>query len=183
MSIVAGLDFSYTSPAITICDNGVYTFYAFKNRIKQESANKSLILFDYPETYSCQEERFDKLTDILFDVIIKKGATKVFLEGYAYGGKGSVFDIAEATGLMKWKLFKSDIPVVIFAPSEIKKFATGKGNSNKFAMLEFFCQQSDHHLTLDDVDATVSETKIGKPLDDIVDSYWICKLGVSKYQQ
>lgn len=179
--IIAGLDFSYTSPAVTVYD-GDYKFYGIRAKKKQSSSNPNLILLEYPELYKSQEERFDKLTDIMFDICYKHKVQKVFIEGYSYGSVGNVFDIAEATGLMKWKLMKSNIDFEIVPPTSIKKFATGKGNCNKMVMLEFFCQQNDHGILLTDIEADISAGKIPKPLDDIIDSYWLAKYGINSLQ-
>ena len=57
------------------------------------------------------------------------------MEGYAYGtSKGVVFEIGENTGVLKHKLMKAQISIDIFAPSEIKKHATTRGNANKVDM-------------------------------------------------
>ena len=77
---------------------------------------------------------------------------------------------------------KAGLDFEIIAPSAIKKFATGKGNSNKMIMLEFFFQQNDHGISLQDIEADVSGGKIPKPLDDIIDSYWLVKYGINSLQ-
>lgn len=61
-----------------------------------------------------------------------KSADIVVLEGYSYGSKGrSIFQIGEMGGIVRWKLWKMGIPFVEIAPSTLKKYATGKGNSGK----------------------------------------------------
>ena len=62
------------------------------------------------------------------------------LEGYSMGAKGRLFDIGEATGIFKYFLSQNSISPLIVAPSSIKKHATGKGNANKFQMLEKFLE-------------------------------------------
>ena len=177
---IAGLDFSYTSPAICIYDGSEYIFVGFRGpKKKQSSSNKNVILLEYPEKYSCTEDRFDKLTDMMFDVLIKHEITKVFLEGYSFGSMGNTFNIGEATGLMKWKLFKSGIDVEVVPPTVVKKFATDKGNAKKILMLEKFLLETDHGFKLTDLEYSVNGDKIEKPLDDLVDAYWLCKLGNS----
>ena len=59
----------------------------------------------------------------------------------------------------------------IVQPTVIKKYATGKGNSNKEAMLEAWKTEPG---TFD----LVQET--GNPASDIVDSYFLCKYGVNQ---
>ena len=60
----------------------------------------------------------------------------VVIEGYSFGSQGrSVFDIAELGGCMRFLLYRLGIPFVDVPPSTLKKYATGKGNSNKDAMI------------------------------------------------
>ena len=104
-------------------------------------------------------------------------AQQCFIEGYAYGAVGRVFQIAENTGLLKYKLWKDGIPFSVFAPSEIKKHATGKGNSNKERLYECFLAETnvDIRKTLD-----IMNNKVWNPVSDIVDAYYITKLGFNK---
>jgi Holliday junction resolvasome RuvABC endonuclease subunit len=63
-------------------------------------------------------------------------AELVVLEGYSYGSQGkSVYQIAELGGIVRYSLYATGMPVVEVAPSTLKKFATGKGNSPKDAMI------------------------------------------------
>jgi crossover junction endodeoxyribonuclease RuvC len=60
----------------------------------------------------------------------------VVIEGYSFGSKGrSVFDIAELGGCVRFLLYRLGIPWVDVSPSTLKKYATGKGNSPKDAMI------------------------------------------------
>lgn len=63
-------------------------------------------------------------------------AQVVVLEGYSFGSRGrAVYDIGELGGVVRWALFDSGVPFVDVAPSSLKKYATGKGNSPKDAMI------------------------------------------------
>ena len=62
----------------------------------------------------------------------------IMLEGYSMGAKGRIFDIGEATGIFKLYLSNQKVNPLIIAPTQVKKLATGKGNANKFQMLEKF---------------------------------------------
>jgi len=65
------------------------------------------------------------------EIIHEHSVTKVFMEGYAFGATGRVFQIAENTGSLKYQLWKEGLGYDVYPPSMIKKFATGKGNANK----------------------------------------------------
>ena len=88
------------------------------------------------------------------------------------GSKGRVFNIAENTGVLKYKLWQSRIPVTITPPTTIKKFATGKGNADKFAMYEAFKKETKVDLRKE---ISPNKKDVGNPVSDIIDSYYICK--------
>ena len=94
------------------------------------------------------------------------------MEGYAYNAKGKVFQIAENTGLLKYKLFQQGIPVEVFSPTEIKKFATTKGNANKGKMHESFMKETKINLI---ETITPDKSEAINPVSDVVDSFYICK--------
>lgn len=62
----------------------------------------------------------------------------VFMEGYAYGAKGHVFDIAECTGIVKYQFFHygDGLRYVIVPPTLLKKYLTGKGVAPKDVMIK-----------------------------------------------
>lgn len=103
----------------------------------------------------------------------KGGQIKVFLEGYAFASKGLVFQIAENTGVLKNKLDIQGIEFQTVAPQAIKKFATGKGNSSKTVVYESFVKETSEDL-LKNFQLSNPEAS---PINDIADSYFICKYG------
>jgi hypothetical protein len=96
----------------------------------------------------------------------------VALEGYAYSASGRVFHIAENTGILKYKLYHLGVPVTIIPPTEVKKFASGKGNADKTQMYDAFVWETGMHLK---AVLAPNRKEIGSPVSDIVDSYYICK--------
>lgn len=124
------------------------------------------------DSWLSQEERFDKLSEKFIEKIKFYSVSEVAIEDYSFGSKGKVFGIAENTGLLKHKLHKNNIKINLFAPSEIKKFSTGKGNSDKIIMNKFFEAESSYAKSIKSIlCANVGDS----PLADIVDSYFICK--------
>lgn len=100
------------------------------------------------------------------------GCEQIAIEGYAYGAKGKVFHIAENTGVLKYRLHQTGIPLEVIPPSAIKKQSAGKGNANKEEMYNAFTKETGVFLQM-----VISPGKkdIGNPVSDIVDSYFICK--------
>jgi len=65
------------------------------------------------------------------------GADLVAREGYAMGAKGrAVFPIGELGGVLVLTMHCRNRPMVDVSPGTLKKFATGKGNAPKGAMLQ-----------------------------------------------
>lgn len=79
---------------------------------------------------------------------------------------GLVLNIAENGGLLKHKLWKAGIQFINPAPTSVKKFFTGKGNSNKIAMHDAFVEKTGKDISL-----LIESKKDGNPVSDIVDSY------------
>ena len=116
-------------------------------------------------------EKYTYLSDWAIDRLMwwNGRVEKVYLEDYAYAATGRVFNIGENTGILKYRLARSDINIYTVTPNEVKKFATGKGNANKELMLSNFITQTG-------VDVREIMDYAGEnPISDIVDSYYICK--------
>ena len=189
MMKIAGIDYSLTSPAICVYkdENGGHfdfdrcVFHYLSNNEKQQqlaarTGLKNLRVDSYPEWQS-EEERHEKLATWAYNIV--QGCEEVFLEGYAFATsvQAGVRSMAENTGLLKHKMWKNKLKFQTYPPTVIKKFATGKGNSNKEKMYEAFV---DELLTPTDLkeQLTPKAKKIINPISDIVDSYFIAKAGV-----
>ena len=92
---------------------------------------------------------------------------KIILEDYAYAATGRVFNIGENTGILKYRL-RNKANIISVAPTEVKKFATGKGNAGKSDMLDAFIKQTN----VDPRD--ILEYYGENPISYIVDSYFMC---------
>lgn len=171
--VIAGIDYSITSPSICIHDgddwsyeNCKFFFFGKKPLDNRYSAS------EYPK-WKKDQERFQKLTAWTISCLDNYKIDTVYIEDYAFGAKGRVFHIAENTGLMKYALYVQGLQFNLISPTTIKKFATGKGNAKKDSMVEFF--KTDTGV---DIFSKLG-VKEGQmtPSSDIVDSYWVCKYG------
>lgn len=106
------------------------------------------------------------------------------LEGYSYGSKGNSFiDLIAFNSVLRNRLWLDGHQVSVYTPSQVKTFA-GKGNLNKQGMLLAFIEnRSNDELLAESAlwnwcverrDLVLGE--IPKPIDDLVDSYWISRL-------
>lgn len=62
-------------------------------------------------------------------------ADLVAIEGYAFARPNQAHQVGELGGVIRLALWDAGIAYVIVAPSSVKKYATGKGNASKNAML------------------------------------------------
>jgi Holliday junction resolvasome RuvABC endonuclease subunit len=179
--IIAGIDYSLTSPSVCVHEGKEWSvknckFYYITPKKKWIVHAGQFFGKEY-EKFDTDSHRYDNLSKWSLDILNSSKVSNCFIEGYAFGAVGRVFQIAENTGLLKYKLWKDSIPFQVFAPSEIKKHATGKGNANKQRMHECFVEETsvDIRKTLD-----IMNENIWNPVSDIVDAYYIAKLGFHK---
>ena len=169
---IIGIDYSLTSPAISI-DNGALMFFYLTGKKKWSMTMNDMIVGEAHKEYKTDIERFKNISDFAIDLIKETINPHVFIEGYSFGSKGrGVFQIAENCGILKYRLEELNIPYKTVVPSVVKKFATGKGNADKDKMYEHFVK--DLKIDLKKIFDT---EKVGNPISDIVDSYYIAKVG------
>ena len=200
MIIIVGIDYSITSPAICLQRYGPDTFdrnlfiscssfcYSSSNTHFERDGQEKIKLDNievmrYPIDWKSQEERHDILSNWVLDCIKTEYPIHqyfVVLEDYAYSRhNGRMLSMAENVGLLKHKLWKDNYSFVCVSPSKLKKFASGKGNANKEYMYEAFLSQGNSDIKKQ---FGTKGNKIGSPVSDIVDSYYLCKMGEELYK-
>lgn len=176
--VIAGIDYSITSPSITVIKNGDINFgnchSYFLHKVKKYNRGfiNETVEGEIHSDYIHNQERWDLISDWAMGILEFHNVTDVCLEGYALGGKGKTFDLAENCGLLKHKIRKSNIGLHIVAPKELKKWATGKGNANKEKMYDAFLE----HTGIDIKEEIAPDVAVDKsPVSDVVDSYFLAK--------
>lgn len=175
MKIVAGIDYSMTSPAICIHHSDTWgiqnCLFFFRTSVKKMELKIPMFEGTLAQPYICEEERFYNNALWAEGILKEFEPTFVALEGYAMGAKGKVFHIGENTALLKHIMWRNKMPFVVPPPTVIKKFATGKGNANKEAMEAAFMLE-----TLCDVRKLVGQSELSNnPSSDLIDAYYMCK--------
>jgi len=176
--IIAGIDYSLRGPAICVynSDAGEFefkycSFYFLTNTQKYATMFDKNIFGERFFQWNCDSERYETIADWACDRV--SGCDQVALEGYAFGAKGKrLFQIAENTGILKYKLYNLNIPIDIVPPGTVKKLATGKGNADKQQMHSAFMRSNGIDLKRM---ISPDQKDISNPVSDIVDSYYICK--------
>jgi len=175
---IAGIDWSIAGPSICIhpkdmaWDLSNCKFLTIDNVKKNQGFwfNDKIEVLSPIKVYSYDIERFSIIADKFITFLNKNNCEFALFEAYAYGGSGKVFNLAESTGLMKHALTTNNISWSGETPPVFKKYATGKGNSNKDIMHDFFVKDTGV-----DFIKMFNQTKLKSPADNLVDSYFICK--------
>lgn len=183
--IIAGIDYSMTSPAISIHDGSLEMgfhrcnhYYLSRQTSLVDKFDKNIEGFAYPD-YKEEIERYLKIAKWAMNILRENDVTHVFLEGYSMGSKGKIFNIAENTAMLKAGLYLESLFIELVPPTTLKKFATGKGNSDKTKMFSHFHENEPGAIDLQNV-ITPKRDSIGNPVSDIVDAYYLCKYGFNE---
>ena len=177
---IVGIDYSLNSPAICIADDN-FDFnkcsFHFLTSKKKHIGKFGKNIFGYEiKDYNTPIERFSNISTWALDIIHKhkSNTAKVFIEGYSFGSKGqAVFQIAENCGILKYRLQMS--PSMLYdtiVPSVVKKYASGKCNADKQLMYDSFTKHTGVDLM-----KIFDMNKLNNPVTDIIDSYYIAKVG------
>ena len=144
-------------------DNFEYIIY---NKIDLTQFKDDNHVFEYYKTKNMVE-----VVNTIYDLILNEvkkytSAVNVVIEGISYGSSirtKSIFDLAGLNYMIRYKLITGDIQhlnLSIATPSNIKKYATGKGNANKESIMTIFKY-------------IFPEMQNIPKLDDIADSYFM----------
>lgn len=186
---IAGIDYSMNGTGICVYStNRDFTFkkcnfFYMTNRKSLDGmvmSNVEGFYFDGSKSYTNDIKRFDVVSDWVMRHL--KYVDVVAIEGYSMGSRGRVFEIAENTALLKYKLMKQNIDYHIYAPTSIKKFAMDNTNIDlsdikknrvkKDVMYKIFVEETGVDLQKLLIPKA---KKLSSPVTDIIDSYYICK--------
>jgi len=182
---IVGIDYSLTSPAVCVTQDfkfeNSYFYYLTSKKKYIGNMRKNIIGCEH-KLWTDPIERFTQISDWVIDLLTHitpatpidlTGPYKIFIEGYSFGSKGqAVFQIAENCGILKYRLQEKKYPYETVVPSVVKKGASGKGNADKQLMYESFTKHTGVDLL-----ETFEAEKLNNPVTDIIDSYYIAKVG------
>lgn len=179
--ILAGIDYSITCPAICIhsTESGPLSYntvewYFNQDGLtqKEKKRRQTLILprihWDFREPTTTDESRYELLAKGFLITLLVHSVELVVLEGYAMGAKGKVFNIAEATGVLKHLIHSHGIQIYTIPPKQNKKIFTGNGNANKDLMVQTFNQMNGMDIS---VEFGYPKGLTASPISDMIDSY------------
>ena len=174
---IVGIDYSMTSPGVVTFEGELEDF-KFTNckahyltGVKKYEFEYANVRGDLLSDWISQEERYNNIAEWTMQFV--DGADYVAIEGYSMGSSGRVFNIAENCGVLKHLLWKANYKTFIYSPSEIKKHASGKGNTNKDGMYNAFVDAGNPDIAKSIIP---DKKSIQSPVADIVDAYYICSI-------
>lgn len=174
-----------TSPSICVFDgkrfslgNCHFHFLTDRKYLIETFKHKTVFKatgYEVPWKYINNTDRFNQISKWAMKIINEAEPDHIAIEGYSMGSTtGRAFDIAENTMLLKYKMYnKGWKEPLIYAPTSVKKFATGKGNAGKQLLLEAF--KTENNVNLNDI-LGMKTQKPANPVSDIIDSYYITKM-------
>lgn len=201
-----GIDFSINSPAVSLRGPDSLQFIGFYNEegrnfkkgdpkdfgIHREISELSGVTIQKfkrrrkHENYSIDQAQKIEDSHALATLISSQipDGVPVGLEGYSYGSKGNSFiDLIAFNSVLRNRLWLDGHPVTVYTPSQVKTLA-GKGNLNKQGMFSAFVENRSEDPLLAGSEfwkwcaerRNLAEGEIPKPIDDLVDAYWISRL-------
>jgi Holliday junction resolvasome RuvABC endonuclease subunit len=171
--IFIGLDLSLTSTGIAVAHRG----HATVSRVTSKPA----------PTTAGTAERLIRLVAEIFEHVPTTEHTHVAIEGPSFGSTGgSAHERGGLWWLVRTKLERRGIDTVIIPPTSVKKYATGKGNAPKDAVLAAVIRRyPDVEVTgNDEADALVLAAMCarhhGAPFDIIPADHAVATNGVGR---
>ena len=148
--------------------------YAFTFTQKYNRDTPKVKIISLPKKY--ERAVMPMKQDLVYPTVTEliTGATAAAIEGYAYGEKSSsIFQIAEMAGGLKRLLWEAKIPFAAYPPNVVKRFATGRGGSDKLIMCASF-QHSHPNLYPTAEFADLAQFK--SPHADMCDAFWMAEV-------
>ena len=106
----AGFDLSLTASGIVVLDSTGKVVSRNVIKVKSKGA-----------------ERLNDIQKLIRSIISPYDIKLVCIEGYAMGAMGKTYNIGELGGVIRLLLFRQEIVYSEIPPTQVKKFATGKG--------------------------------------------------------
>jgi Holliday junction resolvasome RuvABC endonuclease subunit len=183
------LDYSINYSTICILKENSIKFHSII-RDKKFTKKEKLILEKLIDTGIFTYEIIDKVENInelrildaeniakkIIKIINENKIKEIAIEGFSFNSIGrSLSDVYGYQYIFRYLLLKNNIMFKLFSPATIKKIA-GKGNFNKLQMVESFIKNENNYKNLNilkEIYINYKSNKLIKPLDDIVDSFWV----------
>ena len=174
---ICGLDLSVTSPAVVVeelDDNlNVISCKGYGFAIPKW-VQPGIVEYRGAKDFADDYARYKFLHDHMFEWV--KDCDYAFIEDYALGACGRVFDLAEFEGYFKQMLYRHGITLRFYGVAVNKKFYAGYGGADKITMYHAWENWKGQKPDLKDL-PYVDKGDGVKPTSDIVDAHALCEFG------
>ena len=176
---IIGIDFSKNSPGVMLSEldedlDIINIQYRGFSSVKKTAKKDEDIIFYHKKQFNDDIEKAiwmkEHILEFIHSHIQINDDIYCAFEGYAFAAHGKVFDIAESTMCTKLGIYDIPIPLRIYDPNSIKKFAI-KGNAGKVEMGDAYIKIEDK--TKPDLSHL---TPYKSPSEDLVDAYFCMRL-------
>lgn len=199
--IIVGIDYSKNSPGVCIRKDNTFEFLSFIRAVenKKNTAHFTslrdrgikMILNDRNTSIKDYSDlEIWKIMDasLMAKTVIENlpdDVDAIGIEGFSYGSKGnSGLDIAGYAYCLRNEIYKKygTKKFHVFSPGNVKKVA-GKGNAGKDEIMSFFLKTEDKDLKENFFWKGLYEGEIqkAKPIDDLIDSYYVQECAKIKF--
>ncbi len=121
-----GIDQSLTGSGVAVFKDGE-EFYHLISTSKTQNTKSPTI--DYTR-------RLIEMTGEIRKLVKLYKPDYIAMEGMSFGARGAaIFDLGGLSHLLRVMFFEEDVKFIIIPPTVVKKYFTGKGNSDKMAMI------------------------------------------------
>ena len=196
--ILAGIDFSINSTSICIRNEAGYSWHHFGREktsyLNLQSNQFNQYLFiprkkgdDYCKTERMKIEDANTLCKKIIEVLKENKVDRIAFEGHSFNSKGnSLLELVSYQFLLRNMIhFSMNVALdqmYFYSPTSVKSFAGG-ARFKKKELLEKFRESDDEILKNNSLYLEIcnlgefcfKRDDVVKPIDDLVDSYWIVK--------
>lgn len=176
---VLGIDFSVTCPALCYISGGDSRWWVNYKLHGHPFVDIPDIVWT-PSTIDGDLPRFLELSQWVVDVVKQTTPTLIVLEDYAFAAAGRITQLAENGGILKAALHHAGYEVRVVAPTTMKKFATGNGRADKDMVWAAFVEKEPQAAGWQKL-CHPKAVKVGSPMADVADSYFLAQYGAAHY--
>lgn len=122
----------------------------------------------FPKSKSDHDQRRGEIAAHVFSKIPESCVDPlVIIENFAFGAVNKAHDIGMLHGVIRYGLYRRGIRYLLVAPGQVKKFATGKGNSEKNLVIRAVFQRFNIEADDDNAADAVTLLHIGKAISGL----------------
>jgi crossover junction endodeoxyribonuclease RuvC len=122
MNAIIGIDLSWSNTGLAALNQSgeVLQFRSIKTNPKDD-----------------KWKRANRIVHEILEFVDQFGTSLIAIEGYSFGSKFNRENMGEIGGIVRYNLWIHKYEFIDISPTNLKKFATGKGNATKEEMVSY----------------------------------------------